>query len=154
MQTRVLFEPGQEVDIIDQSGEAVGNAKVIRDTRSEIQIEEISNGAKSEFKHDSFTGGWKLLFEGLGGETCFSRNGPIYFIKPKNIKGFEYVFFGTKQSSEPNKQIEHFELHFPNETSAEEATKRIDTHIDELRVNKNYKEVTGTLWHRRIVKNF
>ena len=63
-------------------GKHIGTAKVVSDMLSEMEVE-LSDGEHETFAHKAQEGGWKLLFEGLGGERCYNPNAPSYDIRQK-----------------------------------------------------------------------
>ena len=75
-----MFQSGEIVQIL-QHNEVVGTGRVIQDSRSEIEIENIdpNPGEKTTFAHIKGVG-WKMLFPGLDGERCFSQRAPAYDI--------------------------------------------------------------------------
>ncbi len=74
-----MFESGSEVEIVED-GEVIDQVFVVKDNRSEIEVRDAS-GNTTTFAHSVSWGGWKMLFEGLGGERCFGRNSPVYEIR-------------------------------------------------------------------------
>ncbi len=77
------FQKGIRVQIIE-CGEVIDEGLITRDLRSEIEIESIQlhPGSRTTFAYFPSEYGWKMLFEGMDGERCFSQRAPTYQIKP------------------------------------------------------------------------
>lgn len=80
-QTSEIFSVGTEVEIVE-CGKVIDTVKVMRDSRSEIEVED-KKGDRTTFAHFANQGGFKMLFGGLGGERCFNQRAPIYQIRRK-----------------------------------------------------------------------
>lgn len=73
-----MFKPGEKVKLVKQGTNKTDVVTVVENNVSEIVVDQ--DGVKTTFAHMTQFGGWKMLFEGLGGERCFSQRGPTYDI--------------------------------------------------------------------------